>query len=82
MIFIMLLYPNFIAPLFNKFTLLNEKNDDERQAELLSRIKKVAEEVKFPMAQIYLIDGSKRSDHSNAYFFGIFKKKMLVLYDT
>lgn len=34
------------------------------------------------MDKVYVIDGSKRSDHSNAYFFGVFTKKMLVLYDT
>lgn len=80
--FMMILYPNFIAPLFNKFTLLNESGEDERQKDLHEKIYKIAEKVNFPLSEIYIIDGSKRSDHSNAYFFGIFKKKMVVLFDT
>ena len=42
----------------------------------------MANKLKFPLHHIYKIDGSKRSDHSQAYFFGVFKKKMIVLYDT
>ena len=36
----------------------------------------------FPLTKIYVIDGSKRSSHSNAYFFGLWKNKRIVLFDT
>lgn len=81
-LFFMVIFPNFIAPLFNKFRLLNETGDNEREADLLQKITEVAAEVKFPVGEVYVIDGSKRSHHSNAYFFGVFGKKMVVLYDT
>ena len=38
--------------------------------------------MKFPLTEIYLVDGSKRSAHSNAYFYGLFKNKRIVLFDT
>ena len=38
--------------------------------------------MKFPLKEIYLVDGSKRSAHSNAYFYGLFKNKRIVLFDT
>jgi len=64
---------------------LGENIDEEirkREVALLEEIKVVANEVKFPMGKVYVIDGSKRSDHSNAFFFGICGKKMVVLFDT
>jgi len=82
MIFFMLIFPNVIAPLFNKFRVLNDSCDNDREAELLRKITEVAEEVKFPVGEVYVVDGSKRSHHSNAYFFGLVGKKMVVLYDT
>ena len=72
-------------PLFNKFTNLGENPDEElkkRELELLEEIKVVANDVKFPLGKVYTIDGSRRSDHSNAFFFGICGKKMVVLFDT
>lgn len=68
--------PVFIMPLFNKFTPLEE-------GELKSSIEALASKVSFPLDKIFVIDGSKRSSHSNAYFTGLpFTSKRIVLYDT
>ncbi|GLD96801.1 hypothetical protein PINS_up005484 [Pythium insidiosum] len=67
--------PVFIMPLFNKFTPLEE-------GELRSRIEALASSLNFPLTKLFVVDGSKRSSHSNAYFFGFFKSKRIVLYDT
>lgn len=58
----MVLYPSLIQPLFNKLTPLPE-------GELKNRVFALAEELKFPLKSIYVIDGSKRSAHSNAVSF-------------
>jgi len=71
----MWIYPNFIQPLFNKFEAL--KDEDLRR-----KIEELAAEVSFPLTNLFQIDGSKRSGHSNAYFFGFWKYKRIVLYDT
>jgi len=68
-------YPTFIAPLFNKFEPLKE-------GELRERILRLAEQVGFKTSGIYSMDGSRRSAHSNAYFTGIGKAKRIVLFDT
>ncbi|KAJ1565094.1 CAAX prenyl protease 1 [Nowakowskiella sp. JEL0078] len=70
-----LIYPTVIQPLFNKFTPLPE-------GELLENIVKLAKKIEFPLTKIFVIDGSKRSSHSNAYFFGFWKAKRIVLFDT
>jgi len=75
MFVMMLIYPNFIAPLFNKFTELED-------GELKDGINKLAASVNFPAAKIYIVDGSTRSSHSNAYFYGFWKYKRIVLFDT
>lgn len=59
-----LIYPTIIQPLFNKLTPLPEGN-------LRKRIESLASQLKFPLKHLYEIDGSKRSSHSNAYFFGL-----------
>lgn len=69
------LYPLLIAPLFNKFSPLPDGS-------LKSRIEKMASLLKFKMNGIYVMDGSKRSKHSNAYFTGLGGAKRVVLYDT
>lgn len=71
----MWIYPNIIQPLFNKFEEL--KDEDLRK-----QIEDLAAEENFPLTKLFQIDGSKRSGHSNAYFFGFWKYKRIVLYDT
>lgn len=76
MIFVfMVIYPSLIAPIFDKYIPLEKGS-------LRSRIETLAEDIKFPLKNIYVVDGSKRSNHSNAYFYGIFKSKQIVLFDT
>jgi len=75
MLFMLTIYPSFIAPLFNKFTPLET-------GELKTEIEQLAARLQFPLTKLYVIDGSKRSSHSNAYFYGFFKNKRIVLYDT
>ncbi|KAK1304398.1 hypothetical protein QJS10_CPB11g01925 [Acorus calamus] len=69
------LYPILIAPLFNKFTPLPE-------GELREKIEKLASSLKFPLKKLFVVDGSTRSSHSNAYMYGFFNNKRIVLYDT
>jgi STE24 endopeptidase len=69
------IFPTFIAPWFNKFEPLKE-------GELRERILALAEQIGFKTSGIYSMDGSKRSAHSNAYFTGIGKAKRIVLFDT
>jgi len=68
-------FPTFIAPWFNKFEPLKE-------GEFRDRILALADQVGFKTSGIYAMDGSKRSSHSNAYFTGIGKSKRIVLFDT
>ena len=68
-------YMDYIAPLFDKFTLLPEGT-------LRSAIEQLAAKISFPLTKIYIVEGSKRSSHSNAYFYGFFKNKRIVLFDT
>ena len=68
-------YMDFIAPLFDKFTLLPE-------GVLRTAIEQLAAKISFPLTKIYIVEGSKRSSHSNAYFYGFFKNKRIVLFDT
>ncbi|KAF3441565.1 hypothetical protein FNV43_RR15479 [Rhamnella rubrinervis] len=74
-IVMMTVYPILIAPLFNKFTPLPE-------GELREKIEKLAASLKFPLKKLFVVDGSTRSSHSNAYMYGFFKNKRIVLYDT
>ncbi|KAJ8748845.1 hypothetical protein K2173_013276 [Erythroxylum novogranatense] len=71
----MTLYPILIAPLFNKFTPLPG-------GELREKIEALASSLKFPLKKLFVVDGSTRSSHSNAYMYGFFKNKRIVLYDT
>jgi len=68
------LYTMVIAPMFNTFAPLED-------GKLKQSIEKYARRVKFPLKEISVMDGSKRSAHSNAYFSGIFKKR-IALFDT
>lgn len=67
--------PTWIMPLFNKFTPLEE-------GELRERIMEYARSVDFPLKNLYVMDGSKRSAKSNAFFTGFGKNKRIALFDT
>tara|TARA_B100000676_G_scaffold44523_1_gene42786 strand:- start:6393 stop:7613 length:1221 start_codon:yes stop_codon:yes gene_type:complete len=69
------IFTTFIAPMFNKFTPLEE-------GPLLQKIKDYLQKVNFPVTRLEVVDGSKRSSHSNAYFSGIGKYKRIALFDT
>uniref|UniRef100_A0A1D1YLC6 CAAX prenyl protease n=1 Tax=Anthurium amnicola TaxID=1678845 RepID=A0A1D1YLC6_9ARAE len=71
----MTIYPILIAPLFNKFTPLPEGT-------LREKIEQLASSLRFPLKKLFVVDGSTRSSHSNAYMYGFFKNKRIVLYDT
>ena len=69
------LFVHVIAPMFNKFEPLEE-------GDLRSAIEQFSEKVKFPIARIDVMDGSRRSAHSNAYFSGFGKSRRIALFDT
>ncbi|OXG22415.1 STE24 endopeptidase [Cryptococcus neoformans Tu259-1] len=69
------IYPTFIQPLFNKLAPLPE-------GELRTKVEALANQLGFPLKHLYVIDGSKRSSHSNAYFYGLPWSKHIVIYDT
>ncbi|HPY39306.1 MAG TPA: M48 family metallopeptidase [Thiolinea sp.] len=68
-------YPKFIAPLFNKFQPLEE-------GEVASRINALLERTGFNSKGVFVMDGSRRSAHGNAYFTGFGKNKRIVFFDT
>jgi STE24 endopeptidase len=68
-------YPKFIAPIFNKFKPLEEGETLERIQSLLTRSG-------FNSNGVFVMDGSKRSSHGNAYFTGFGKTKRIVFFDT
>ena len=70
-----IIFPTFIAPWFNRFEPLPS-------GELRDRIMALAKQIGFKASGIFVMDGSKRSAHSNAYFTGIGKAKRIVLFDT
>lgn len=74
-LFMSMFYSELIVPLFNKQTPLEP-------GELRDAIEKFSSKADFSLKNIYVIDGSKRSTKSNAYFTGLGKKKCIVLYDT
>jgi len=71
----MMVYPKFILPLFNKFTPMGE-------GELRSRIGALLERTGFKSSGLFVMDGSKRSSHGNAFFTGFGAGKRIVLFDT
>ena len=71
----MVLAPNFIMPLFNKFTPLEDQS-------LKSRIEGLMKRVGFASKGLFVMDGSKRSAHGNAYFSGFGANKRIVFFDT
>ncbi|PQO87913.1 peptidase M48 [Massilia phosphatilytica] len=71
----MVLYPTVIAPLFNKFTPLTDDKLKDRIEGLMTR-------VGFAAKGLFVMDGSKRSAHGNAYFSGFGANKRIVFFDT
>ncbi len=74
-LFANLFYTTLILPLFNKLKPLEE-------TELKSSIESYSKKVNFPLTNIFVMDGSKRSSKGNAFFSGLGKKKKVVLFDT
>jgi STE24 endopeptidase len=74
-VLMMLVYPAFIMPLFNKFTPLTEGELAGRVAALLAR-------TGFKSSGLFVMDGSRRSSHGNAFFTGFGAAKRIVLFDT
>ncbi|HLU14943.1 MAG TPA: M48 family metallopeptidase [Burkholderiaceae bacterium] len=72
---ILWLFPTFIAPMFNKFTPLD-------QPELRERIEALARRCEFSLKGLFVMDGSRRSAHGNAYFTGFGKSRRIVFFDT
>ena len=69
------IYPTYIAPMFNKFLPLADLSLKERIETLLTRCG-------FTSSGLFVMDGSKRSSHGNAYFTGLGKTKRIVFFDT
>jgi len=69
------IYPSFIAPLFNKFSPLQDET-------LKARIEALLQKCGFTASGLFVMDGSKRSSHGNAYFTGFGKTKRIVFFDT
>jgi STE24 endopeptidase len=72
---ILFIYPSFIAPLFNKFSPMQ---DEVMKARIESLLKRCG----FTAQGLFVMDGSKRSAHGNAYFTGFGKTKRIVFFDT
>ena len=75
MLFLQVFYSDLIVPLFNKQTPLAEGT-------LRTAIEQFAAKAGFKVKDIYIMDGSKRSSHANAYFAGFGPRKRIVLFDT
>ena len=69
------IFPTLLAPLFNKFSPIEDK-------ELQEAIEDLSKKVGFRTSGTFVMDASKRSSHGNAYFTGIFGEKRIVLFDT
>jgi STE24 endopeptidase len=72
---VLALYPTFIAPLFNKFSPMQD-------GEMKQRIENLVSRCGFTSKGLFVMDGSKRSSHGNAYFTGFGKSKRIVFFDT
>lgn len=73
--FMMMIVPIWIMPLFNKYTSLEE-------GELKDKTYELAKKLNYPLKKLLVIDGSKRSSHSNAFMYGFGSNKRIVLFDT
>lgn len=72
---VLFIFPTWIAPLFNKFTPLENK-------ELAQQIQVLAQRCGFSLNGLFVMDGSKRSAHGNAYFTGFGRARRIVFFDT
>ena len=72
---LMVIYPTFIAPLFNKFQPLEDES-------LKARVTALMQRCGFSAKGLFVMDGSRRSAHANAYFTGFGAAKRVVFYDT
>ena len=72
---IVFIYPTFIAPIFNKFSALEDGEVKNKIIDLLTRCG-------FKSSGLFVMDASKRSGHGNAYFTGFGKNKRIVFFDT
>ena len=68
---LLIIYPMFIAPLFNKFTPLTDPD-------LAGRIQRLAQRCGFALNGLFVMDGSRRSAHGNAYFTGFGRSRRIV----
>ena len=73
------LYPVLIAPLFNRFRPLPE---DGKQGQVKQQLEELLIQCQFKARGLFVMDGSRRSRHSNAYFTGFGKSRRIVLFDT
>lgn len=74
-LFLLAIYPTWIAPLFNKFSPLED-------ASLKTRIEQLLHKCGFESSGLFVMDGSRRSSHGNAYFTGFGRTKRIVFFDT
>jgi STE24 endopeptidase len=74
-LFITWAWPSFIAPLFNKFSALSD-------AQLQARVEALLKRCGFTSRGLFVMDGSRRSTHGNAYFTGMGRNKRIVFFDT
>lgn len=74
-VLLLMVYPSFIAPLFNKFQPLNDET-------LKSRVTALMQRCGFAAKGLFVMDGSRRSAHGNAYFTGFGASKRVVFFDT
>jgi len=74
-LFVLAIFPTWIAPIFNKFTPLED-------AALKTRIEQLLNKCGFKTSGLFVMDGSRRSNHGNAYFTGFGKTKRIVFFDT
>ena len=74
-LFVLAIYPTWIAPLFNRFSPMSDP-------ELCERVEKLLQRCGFKVKGLLVMDGSRRSSHGNAYFTGFGNSKRIVFFDT
>ena len=74
-VLLMTIYPTWIAPMFDTYTPL-------KPGELRKMIEVLSKRISFPLKRVFIVDSSRKSAHSNAYFYGFWENKRIVLFDT